>query len=39
MLNWLMQMNVDDADDRQKENDARAYFVSHGYWPGEGPAN
>jgi len=38
MLNWMMQMNVDDAGDRKKEDDARAYFVSHGYWPGEGPA-
>lgn len=37
MLNWLMQMNADDAGDRQKEDDARAYFVSHGHWPGEGP--
>jgi len=38
MLNWLMQMNADDAGDRQKEEDARAYFLSHGHWPGEGPA-
>jgi hypothetical protein len=38
MLNWMMQMNVDDAGDRQKEDDARAYFVRHGHWPGEGPA-
>ena len=38
MLNWMMQMNAEDAGDRQKEDDARAYFVSHGYWPGEGPA-
>ena len=38
MLNWMMQMNVDDADDRQKEDDARTYFVTHGHWPGEGPA-
>jgi hypothetical protein len=37
MLNWLMQMNVEDADDRQKEEDARAYFVRNGHWPGEGP--
>jgi hypothetical protein len=38
MLNWMMQMNADDVGDRQKEDDARAYFVRHGHWPGEGPA-
>lgn len=37
MLSWMMRMNVEDADDRQKEEDARQYFVAHGYWPGEGP--
>jgi hypothetical protein len=38
MLNWMMQMNADDAGDRQKEEDARAFFLRNGHWPGEGPA-
>jgi hypothetical protein len=39
MLNWMMQMNADDVGDRQKEEDARAYFIRNGHGPGEGPAN
>jgi hypothetical protein len=36
LLNWLMRMNAEDAGDRAKEDDARAYFVRNGHWPGEG---
>jgi hypothetical protein len=35
MLNWLMQMNVQDGADRVKEEDARQYFIVHGRWPDE----
>lgn len=36
MLMWMLRMNADDADDRQNEEDARQYFLTHGHWPGEG---
>ena len=35
LLSWMMRMNADDSDDRQKEEDARQYFLAHGHWPGE----
>ena len=38
LLGWMLRMNADDADDRQKEEDARQYFIAHGHWPGEGEA-
>ncbi len=36
LLNWMLRLNADEAGERAQEDDARAYFVSHGHWPGEG---
>jgi len=33
MLNWLMRLAAESGADRDKEDDAREYFVRHGHWP------
>ncbi len=35
LLNWLLRLNIDDAGDRAKEEEARQYFIRTGHWPGE----
>ncbi len=35
LLNWLLRLNMDDAGDRAKEEEARQYFIRTGHWPGE----
>ena len=37
LLNVLHRIGVDGDSERDKEEDARAYFSEHGHWPGEGP--
>ena len=33
LLNWMLRLNSDEADDRAEEEDARAYFRRTGRWP------
>jgi hypothetical protein len=37
-INWLFRIGVQGEDERDAEERARAYFDSHGHWPGEGPS-
>ncbi len=36
-INWLFRMGVEGEGEREAEEEARAYFDTHGFWPGEGP--
>ncbi|MDA8068407.1 MAG: hypothetical protein M0T77_07330 [Actinomycetota bacterium] len=33
LLNWMLRLNSDEAEDRAEEEDARAYFRRNGRWP------
>jgi hypothetical protein len=35
LLNWLLRLNMDDAGDRAREEEARQHFRRTGHWPGE----
>jgi hypothetical protein len=35
MLNFFFRVGVHDQEDRDREDEARAYFDAHGRWPGE----
>jgi hypothetical protein len=37
MINWMYRMSVQSNRDREREEDARAYFDEHGHWPDEDP--
>jgi hypothetical protein len=37
LLNFLYRVGVKGDRERDAEDEARAYFDEHGYWPGEGP--
>ena len=33
LLNWMLRLNSDEAEDRAEEEDARTYFRRNGRWP------
>ena len=35
MIGWFMRLNLEDGDDRKREEAARDYFARTGRWPGE----
>jgi len=35
MIGWMMRLNSSEHVDRDKEDEARAYFKAHGHWPDE----
>lgn len=35
MVNWMYRMSVDSNLEREREEDARAYFDRYGRWPDE----
>ncbi len=37
MLNFFFRMGVSGDQDRDREEEARAYFDRHGHWPDEAP--
>lgn len=37
LLNWFYRVGVKGDRDRDREDDARAYFDRHGHWPDEEP--
>jgi hypothetical protein len=37
LMNFLWRVGVTGDRERDVEDEARAYFDRHGYWPGEGP--
>lgn len=37
LLNWFYRMGVSGDRDRDREDEARAYFERHGHWPDEAP--
>ena len=37
LLNLFFRLGVEGDVDRDREEEARAYFDRHGHWPGEGP--
>ena len=37
LLNFFFRMGVEGDSERDREEEARAYFDQHGHWPGEGP--
>ena len=37
LLNWFYRVGVRGDRDRETEDEARAFFDQHGYWPDEAP--
>jgi uncharacterized membrane protein len=35
MIGWMLRLNTSEHVDRDKEEDARQYFIAHGRWPDE----
>jgi hypothetical protein len=35
LLNWMFRLSVQSNKERDKEEEARAYFDAHGRWPDE----
>jgi hypothetical protein len=37
VANWILRVGFSDAEDRDREEEAREYYDVHGHWPDEPP--